>query len=135
MKEDIHAAETDKVVFLLAPSAFIAPVIASFAVLSFSPLLGWPGTALATGIVYVVVMSSLNMIEVRIAGWESNNKYTFIRGLRATAQMISSELPLVLSLVGVVKLTSVLVCSPGYPGQAGIGTISLKEIMTYQDTW
>src|SRR6266704_1462970 len=50
-KEDVHAAQTDKAIFLLAPSAFIAPVIASFAVLPFSPFLGLPGTALATGII------------------------------------------------------------------------------------
>src|SRR5215831_16349627 len=54
MKEDIHAAATDKVIFLLAPSAFVAPMIASFAVLPFSPLLSLPGTAIATGIVYLV---------------------------------------------------------------------------------
>lgn len=135
MKEDIHAAGTDKVIFLLAPSAFIAPMIASFAVLPFSPLLGLPGTALATGIVYLVAMSSLDVIGIIMAGWGSNNKYALIGGLRAGAQMISYELPLVLALVGVVMLTSVLAGSPGYPGQAGIGTISLKEIVTYQDTW
>jgi NADH-quinone oxidoreductase subunit H len=135
LKEDIRAAETDKVVFLLAPSAFIAPMIASFAVLPFSPLLGLPGTALATGIVYLVAMSSLDVIGIIMAGWGSNNKYALIGGLRAAAQMISYELPLVLALVGVVMLTSVLAGSPGYPGQAGIGTISLKEIMTFQDTW
>ncbi|HET7638263.1 MAG TPA: NADH-quinone oxidoreductase subunit H, partial [Ktedonobacteraceae bacterium] len=61
-KEDIHAAKSDRLLFLLAPSAFIAPVIASFAVLPFSPFLGLPGTALATGIVYLVAMSSLDVI-------------------------------------------------------------------------
>lgn len=135
LKEDVHAAETDKAVFLLAPSAFIAPVIASFAVLPFSPLLGLPGTALATGIVYLVAMSALDVIGVIMAGWGANNKYALIGGLRAAAQMISYELPLVLSLVGVVMLTSVLAGSPGYPGSAGIGTISLKEMMTFQSTW
>jgi NADH-quinone oxidoreductase subunit H len=135
LKEDIHAAKTDKVVFLLAPSAFIAPMIASFAVLPFSPFLSLPGTALATGIVYVVAMSSLDVIGIIMAGWGSNNKYALIGGLRAAAQMISYELPLVLALIGVVMLTSVLSGSPGYPGKAGIGTISLKEIMTFQDTW
>ncbi len=135
MKEDIHTAETDKVVFLLAPSAFVAPMIASFAVLPFSPLLSLPGTALATGIVYLVAMSSRDVIGIIMAGWGSNNKYALIGALRAAAPMISYELPLVLALVGVVMLTSVLAGSPGYPGQAGIGTISLKEIMTFQDTW
>ena len=131
-KEDVHAAQTDKLIFLLAPSAFIAPMIASFAVLPFSPFIGLPGTALATGIVYLVAMSSLDVIGVLMAGWGSNNKYSLIGGLRAAAQMISYELPLVLALVGVVMLTSVLTAN-----NSGIGSISIKEIMTFQSasTW
>src|SRR5205807_8765257 len=116
LKEDVRAAKTDKYVFLLAPSVFIAPMIASFAVLPFSPFLGLPGTALATGIIYLVAMSSLDVIGVLMAGWGSNNKYSLIGGLRAAAQMISYELPLVLALVGVVMLTSALAGSPGYAG-------------------
>jgi NADH-quinone oxidoreductase subunit H len=131
-KEDVHAARTDIFLFLLAPSAFIAPVIASFAVLPFSPFLGLPGTALATGIVYLVAMSSLDVIGIIMAGWGSNNKYALIGGLRAAAQMISYELPLILALVGVIMLTSVLAGSPGYPGNANAGTISIKEIIGFQ---
>ncbi len=89
MKEDIHASRIDRAIFLLAPSVFLAPVIAAFAVLSFSPYLGLPGTALATGIVYLVAMSSLDVIGVIMAGWGSNNKYSLIGGLRSAAQMIS----------------------------------------------
>lgn len=137
LKEDIHPEHIDKQVFLLAPSTFIAPVIASFAVLPFSPFIGLPGTALATGIVYLIAMSSLDIIGVIMAGWGSNNKYALIGGLRAAAQMISYELPLVLALIGVVMLTSILAGSPGYPGATSIGTISIKEIMTFQNapTW
>ncbi len=133
LKEDVHPADTDKVLFLLAPSVFIAPMIASFAVLPFSPFIGLPGTALATGIVYLIAMSSLDIIGVVMAGWGSNNKYSLMGGLRSAAQMISYELPLVLSLVGVVMLTSALAGSPGYSGGTGIGTISIKEIMTFQN--
>ena len=133
LKEDVHAAQTDKAVFLLAPSAFIAPMIASFAILPFSPFIGLPGTALATGIVYLVAMSSLDVVGVMMAGWGSNNKYSLIGGLRAAAQMISYELPLVLALVGVIMLTSILAGSPGYPGNSSIGSISIKEIMNFQN--
>ena len=126
-KEDVHAAKTDKMLFLLAPSAFIAPVIASFAVLPFSPFIGLPGTALATGIVYLVAMSSLDVIGIIMAGWGSNNKYALIGGLRAAAQMISYELPLVIALVGVVMLTSVL-------SNTGIGTISIREVIAFQSS-
>src|SRR6516162_4599127 len=72
-KEDVHAARADKTLFLLAPSAFIAPMIASFAVLPFSPFIGLPGTALATGIVYLVAMSSLDVIGIIMAGWGAND--------------------------------------------------------------
>src|SRR6266568_3930477 len=136
LKEDIHPAQTDRSVFLLAPSIFICPMVASFAVLPFSPFIGLPGTALATGIVYLVAMSSLDVIGVIMAGWGSNNKYSLMGGLRSAAQMISYELPLVLALVGVIMLTSVLAGSPGYPGfNNGIGTISIKEIIDFQNTW
>src|SRR6266705_4298150 len=135
MKEDIHAALTDKALFLQAPSVFLAPVIAAFAVIYFSPYIGLPGTALATGIVYYVAMSSIDVVGVIMAGWSSNNKYSLIGGLRSAAQMISYELPLVLALVSVVMLTSALAGSPGYPGSSGIGTISIKEIIDFQNAW
>src|SRR5579884_3667515 len=132
-KEDVHAGKTDKSIFLLAPSVFIAPMVASFAVLPFSPFISLPGTALATGLVYLLAMSSLDVIGVIMAGWGSNNKYSLIGGLRAAAQMISYELPLLLSLVGVILITSILAGTPGYPGSSGIGTISIKEIMSFQN--
>src|SRR5690348_12477196 len=125
MKEDIHAAQVDKSVFLLAPSVFLAPVIAAFAVIPFSPYLELPGTALATAIIYYVAMSSIDVVGIVMAGWGSNNKYALIGGLRSAAQMISYELPLVLALVGVIMLTSVL-------GRSGIGTVSVGEILRFQ---
>lgn len=130
MKEDIHAGQVDKATFLLAPSVFLAPVIGAFAVLPFSPYIGLPGTALATGIVYYVAVSSIDVVGVVMAGYSSNNKYSLIGGLRSAAQMISYELPLVLALVSVVMLTSVLA-----GGNSGIGTISIRDIQTFQNSW
>src|SRR5215471_6398945 len=52
LKEDIHVGKSDKALFLLAPSVFMAPVIASFSVLPFSPYIGLPGGALATGLIF-----------------------------------------------------------------------------------
>jgi NADH-quinone oxidoreductase subunit H len=134
LKEDIHPKPVDKTIFLLAPSVFMAPVIAAFAVLPFSPYVGLPGTALATGIVYLVAMSSLDVVGVVMAGWGSDNKYSLIGGLRSAAQMISYELPLVLALVGVIMFTSVLAGLPGFPGRSGIGSISIKDIMMFQNS-
>ena len=125
LKEDIHVGQADKALFILAPSVFMGPVIAAFAVLPFSPYVSLPGTALATGIVYYVAMSSIDVVGVIMAGWSSNNKYSLIGGLRSAAQMISYELPLVLALVGVVMLTSIL-------ANTGLGTIAVRDIMTYQ---
>lgn len=136
LKEDIQVSQSDKAVFWLAPSVFLAPVIAAFAVLPMSPYVGLPGSALATGIVYLVAVSSIDVIGVIMAGWGSNNKYSLIGGLRAASQMISYELPLLLALIGVIMLTSVLTGLPGYPkGPDGIGTISLLEIAQYQNVW
>lgn len=134
LKEDVQAAEVDKTLFWAAPSIFIAPVIAAFAVIPLSPYITLPGGALATGIVYLVAMSSVDVVGVVMAGWSSNNKYSLIGGLRSAAQMISYELPLVLALISVIMLTSVLVGLPGMPaGQSGVGTISIREIMDFQN--
>jgi NADH-quinone oxidoreductase subunit H len=72
-----------------------------------------------------VALSSLDVIGVFMAGWGSNNKYALMGGLRSAAQMISYELPLVLSLIPVIMLTSVL-------GKGGIGSISLGQIIQAQ---
>ncbi|HET9922061.1 MAG TPA: complex I subunit 1 family protein, partial [Ktedonobacteraceae bacterium] len=127
LKEDIHSAQSDKLVFLLAPAVFLMPVIGAFAVLPLSPYVNLPGTALATGIVYYVATSSIDVVGVIMAGWSSNNKYSLIGGLRSAAQMISYELPLVLALVGVVMLTSIL-------ANSGIGTISILDLITHQSS-
>ncbi|HEY6409428.1 MAG TPA: complex I subunit 1 family protein, partial [Ktedonobacteraceae bacterium] len=132
LKEDFHAAKTDKALFIFAPSVFLAPIIAAFAVIPFSPYVGLPGIVIATGIVYYVAMSSIDVIGVIMAGWGSNNKYALMGGLRSAAQMISYELPLVLALTGVVMLTSALAGTRGYPGTAGIGTIAISEIQNFQ---
>ena len=129
LKEDIHVSAMDKIVFMLAPSVFLAPVIAAFAVLPLSPYIGLPGTGLATGVVYLVAVSSIDVIGVIMAGWGSNNKYSLIGGLRAAAQMISYELPLFLALISIVMFTSVL------SRNHGIGTLTIREIMSYQDVW
>ncbi|MGH2516106.1 MAG: complex I subunit 1/NuoH family protein [Ktedonobacterales bacterium] len=134
LKEDIKATATDNLVFKLAPMVFFAPVIAAFVVLPFSPFL--TASALGTGIIYYVALSSIDVIGVFMAGWGSNNKYALIGGLRSAAQMISYELPLVLSLVGVIMISSVL--GPGCAGtnpdlsQCGIGSISFTEIIASQ---
>ena len=134
LKEDIKSLkQVDSIVFKMAPVVFFAPVITAFVVLPFSPYL--TAGALATGIIFYVALSSIDVIGVFMAGWGSNNKYALIGGLRSAAQMISYELPLVLSIVGVVMLSSVL--APGCGANAdlakcGIGSISFSQITAAQ---
>ncbi len=135
LKEDIRGlAQVDSIVFKMAPVIFFAPVITAFVVLPFSPYL--TAAALGTGIIYYVALSSIDVIGVFMAGWGSNNKYALIGGLRSAAQMISYELPLVLSIVGVVMLTSVLAptCSGANADltTCGIGSISFSQIVSAQ---
>lgn len=135
LKEDVKSLKkTDSAVFLLAPVIFFAPVITAFVVLPFSPYL--TAAALGTGIIYYVALSSIDVIGVFMAGWGSNNKYALIGGLRSAAQMISYELPLVLSIVGVIMLSSVLApgCGGANPNLAacGIGSISFTQIIASQ---
>lgn len=134
LKEDVKSKKADFIVFRLAPMVFFAPVITAFVVLPFSPYL--TAGALGTGIIYYVALSSIDVIGVFMAGWGSNNKYALIGGLRSAAQMISYELPLVLSIVPVVMLTSVL--TPGCDAAGanlnvcGVGSISFTQIIAAQ---
>jgi NADH-quinone oxidoreductase subunit H len=135
LKEDIYAGQAkDTLVYRLAPMIFFAPVLAAFVVLPFSPYLTL--SALGTGIIFYVALSSIDVIGVFMAGWGSNNKYALIGGLRSTAQMISYELPLVLALAGPVILTSVLApsCSGAHPNldTCGVGSISFTQIVVAQ---
>ncbi len=134
LKEDMRASATDNPLFRLAPMVFFAPVLTAFVVLPFSPYL--TGAALATGIIFYVALSSIDVIGVFMAGWGANNKYALIGGLRSTAQMISYELPLVLALVGAVMLTSIVApgCTGAHPdlNTCGVGSISFTNIVDAQ---
>lgn len=136
LKEDIRVSSADKAMFTFSPSVFMTPVIGAFAVIPFSPYLQLPGGAITTGLIFLVAVSSIDVVGVIMAGWGSNNKYSLIGGLRSAAQMISYELPLVLSFVSVIMLTSVLAGMPGFPyyGQNGVGTITPYEIMLFQNS-
>ncbi len=134
LKEDLKPKGTDSIVFRIAPMIFFAPVVTAFVVLPFSPYL--TASALGTGIIYYVALSSIDVVGIFMAGWGSNNKYALIGGLRSAAQMISYELPLVLALVGVVMLTSVVgqdcVGTQANLNTCGIGSISFTQIIAAQ---
>lgn len=101
-KEDWIPPFADKPVFILAPAVIMVTVLMSFAVIPFAP--GISVVDLNIGLLFFLAMSSLGIYSVVLAGWASNNKYSLLGGLRAAAQMISYEVFMGLSLMGVVML-------------------------------
>ncbi|MGZ8614455.1 MAG: complex I subunit 1/NuoH family protein [Actinomycetota bacterium] len=101
-KEDIVPAAADRTVFSLAPAVAMIPYIAILVVLPFGDTLF--ALNLDVGIFFVMAMSSVSVIGVLMAGWSSANKFSLIGALRAAAQLIAYELPLVLSAAGAVML-------------------------------
>ena len=102
MKEDWIPPFADKPVFILAPAIVFVTVLMSFAVLPVAP--GIIVSDLNIGLLFFLAMSSLGVYSVVLAGWSSENKYALIGGLRAAAQMLSYEVFMGLSLMGVVLL-------------------------------
>lgn len=118
-KEDLAPAEADRTVYGLAPYVVMMSTIAVFVVIPFGPDL--VGRDMNLGIYFVLAISSLSVLGILMAGWSSANKYSLIGGLRAAAQLIAYELPLVLAAAAVVI-------------QAG--TMSLNGIVAAQaETW
>lgn len=101
-KEDWIPPFADKVVFVLAPAVIITTVLLSFAVIPFAP--GIAVANLNIGLLFFLAMSSMGAYSVVLAGWASNNKYSLLGGLRSAAQMLSYEVFMGLSLMGVVML-------------------------------
>jgi len=102
MKEDWVAPFADKPVFILAPAVIFVTVLMSFAVLPVAP--GIIVSDLNVGLLFFLAMSSLGVYSVVLAGWSSDNKYALLGGMRAAAQMLSYEVFMGLSLMGVVVL-------------------------------
>jgi NADH-quinone oxidoreductase subunit H len=102
MKEDWIPPFADKPVFILAPAIIMLTALMSFAVLPVAP--GIIISDLNIGLLFLLAMSSLGVYSVVLAGWSSNNKYALLGGMRAAAQMISYEVFMGLSLMGVVLL-------------------------------
>ena len=102
MKEDWVPPFADKPVFILAPSVIFVTVLMAFAVLPVAP--GIIVADLNIGLLFFLAMSSLGVYSVVLAGWSSDNKYALLGGMRAAAQMLSYEVFMGLSLMGVIVL-------------------------------
>ena len=100
VKEDILPEHADRPLFRLAPLMAFVPAFAAFVVLPFGP--GLVSADLNIGLLWILAVSTVSVLALIAAGWASNSKYALLGGMRAAAQMISYEVPLVLSLIGVV---------------------------------
>jgi NADH-quinone oxidoreductase subunit H len=102
-KEDIVPSGADYWVHLVAPIVIMIPALLIYAVLPFGA--GLRGANLNIGILYVVALGSIGTIAILMAGWSSNNKYALLGAFRVVAQLVSYEIPMVLSIVAVVLLS------------------------------
>jgi NADH-quinone oxidoreductase subunit H len=105
-KEDVRATQTDAAFFIAAPALVFTPMLASFVVLPFAPPL--VGVDLNIGLLYLATLGSMGVLGIVISGWASNNKYALVGGLRSAGQLISYEVPGILSLVTAVLLVGSL---------------------------
>ena len=116
IKEDIVPLKADRLVFWLAPCIAVIPAIVAFAVIPFSghsisfslagreiTITPWI-TDVNVGLLYLLAVSSLGVFGIVLGGWASNSKYPLLGGLRSAAQMISYEVPLGFSIIGVLML-------------------------------
>jgi len=105
-KEETLPAKANKVVYFLAPMIALLPAITVMSVVPVGP--SFYATDVNVGLLVFLAMSSLGVYAITLAGWAGNNKYGLIGGLRSSAQMISYELSMGLSVIGVVLLAGSL---------------------------
>ena len=130
LKEDVIPGYVNKPLYILAPAIAIIAATIGIAVVPFGPVgpdaptvNGHPiafqiAPNVDIGILYVFAIGSLSVYGVILAGWSSNNKYSFLGGLRSSAQIISYEIPLGLSVLGMIMLAR---------------SLQLGDIMAWQD--
>ena len=128
-KEDIVPDKSTRFIYFLAPVIAVMAALMTMIVYPFGPETRIPFTSISIplvitrldiGLLYVLGVTSVGVYGVALAGWSSNNKYSLMGGLRSSAQMISYELALGLSLIGVIMLA---------------GTLDLGRIVELQSGW
>ncbi|MDF2835300.1 MAG: hypothetical protein K0Q63_940 [Paenibacillus sp.] len=118
IKEDTIPRKADRLLFILAPALAFVPAFAVLAVIPYTEKLYFAD--LNVGLLYYVALSGITTLGMVLGGWASNNKYALLGGMRSAAQMISYEVPLVISVVGVILLS---------------GSLNLKSIVAAQGDW
>ncbi len=120
LKEDILPGYVNKPYYILAPALVIVPSLLTISVIPWGSYVGDMKCVLAdmdVGLLFIFAVTSLTVYGIVLAGWSSNSKYSFLGGIRSSAQMISYEVCLGLSVVGLLLQT---------------GTMNLGEIVEYQ---
>ena len=115
-KEDLTPKSADRLLFAIVPVAMLAPVILTMAVVPFAK-----DTALANlnvGVLYILAVTSITSVAIFMAGWASDNRYAMFGASRGVAVLISYEVPVVMSLLGVVLLA---------------GSMSLDDVVSAQN--
>lgn len=127
MKEDIVPKNAFKPIHDLAPMISIGVAFSAFAIIPFGSSIDLFGQNIKlqiadvnVGILYLLAMTSLGVYGITLAGWSSNNKYSLLGGLRSSAQLISYELSMGLSIIGVLMIA---------------GTLRLDHIVAQQATY
>lgn len=130
LKEDVTPGYVNKPIFILAPFLTIVTAMIGFAVVPFGPvgpngpvMMDGPiqfqiAPGIDIGILYIFAVGSLAVYGIILAGYASNNKYSFLGGLRSSAQLISYEIPMGMSILGMVLL---------------VGSLDLNAIVEWQD--
>jgi len=117
-KEDFTPTGADRLVFTLAPVVVFMATIMGLLVIPFAP--GLFGQDMSIALLYFFAVGGLTVVGLLMAGWSSFNKYSLLGGLRSAAQIISYEIPLLLSVVGLLMLA---------------GTMSLNQLAINQAGW
>jgi len=115
IKEDVVPEKADRFLFLIAPIIAYTPAFGVIAAIPYTDKLLL--SDLNVGLLYYGALSSITITGILLGGWASNNKYSIMGGMRSVAQMISYEVPLIMSFIGIVLMT---------------GTLNLREIVEAQ---
>ena len=126
LKEDVIPSHVEKVLYVLAPTFVLTPALISFAVIPFGEPFSAFGREISmqiadlnVGLLYIFALASLMVYGLALGGWASNSKYPLMGGLRSSAQMISYEISMGLSIIGVLMIS---------------GSLRLNDVVAQQNT-
>ncbi|MFO0931970.1 MAG: NADH-quinone oxidoreductase subunit NuoH [Planctomycetota bacterium] len=128
-KEDVVPAHVHKWMYILAPAITLVPAMVTFAVIPFAP--GMQIADLDVGLLFVLSIASLGVYGITLGGWASNSKYALLGGVRSSAQMISYEVVLGISTVGVLLSVGSLHLGEIVENQAGHGWFLWRQPLAF----